>query len=98
MWKSGAAMRSFLGSELLASVMNERKHFECWTSESEGSRSFFESCNTAARAILAADAQLVWEVDAANWVQAMTLMHEHFGLEPYVPPDDADDLDLTSAS
>jgi len=80
----------------MPSTKSELKHFECWSSDSEGSRSFFESSNAAARSLLATDAKLIWETEAADWVQAMTLMHEHFGLEPYVPPDDAEELGLTS--
>ena len=70
-------------------------NFELWSSEEEGSLSFFESKDERSRRLLSPDSKLIWRVDAPSWVEAKTRLHEHMGWEPYVPPDDAAELGLT---
>jgi hypothetical protein len=50
--------------------------------------SFFPVINRSARALVEDGATLVWTVEAASWVEAMTLYHEWRGYEPYHPMDD----------
>ncbi len=69
------------------------KKYELWRSESEGSYTFFETSNDAVRSTLSEDADLVWQVEAADLAKARACMHEFLGWEPYVPSeDDAEEL------
>ena len=58
--------------------------WELWSGE--GGHSFFRENNDQARRMAQEDGYaLAWEVHAAGYVEAMTLMHEHLGYEPYQP-------------
>ena len=50
--------------------------------------SFFPISNRSAAAQVPSDARLLWTVEAASWVEAMTRYHEWRGWAPYKPMDD----------
>ena len=57
--------------------------YQAW---SDGS--FFPVVNVSARALVEADATVVWTVEAASWVEAMTRYNAWREWEPYRPMDD----------
>lgn len=61
--------------------------YELWSSEQEGSYSFFpvdESMENK-RPPLANDAKLVWVIEARSSEEANALKHKYLGWEPYIP-------------
>ncbi|QEL19956.1 hypothetical protein [Limnoglobus roseus] len=50
--------------------------------------SFFPVVNGSARAVVEAGATVVWTVQAASWVAALSRYYEWRGFEPYRPIDD----------
>jgi hypothetical protein len=49
--------------------------------------SFFPVVNRSARTLVEDGATVVWTVEAASWVEAMSRYHEWRGWEPYRPMD-----------
>ena len=50
--------------------------------------SFLPVINRSARALVEDGATIVWTIEAACWVEAMTRYYEWRGYEPYRPMDD----------
>ena len=50
--------------------------------------SFFPVSNRSAHALVPDDATVVWSVDAATWVEAVTRYYEWRGWAPYRPMGD----------
>lgn len=59
-----------------------------YQSESDSSFSFFLEGDDRSIGALAADARLIWSVEAASWEEACELKHEFLGWEPYKPMDE----------
>jgi len=63
--------------------MVETTKYELW--KEPNAYSFFPESSASARALLTADARLIWTVDARDWNEAQTKKHEFLGWEPYKP-------------
>ena len=59
-----------------------------YQSENESSYTFLLEGDEQNAATLAADARLIWSVEATSWEEAQKLKHEFLGWEPYKSMDE----------
>ncbi len=59
--------------------------YELWYSKSQNSYAFFPKGDQSNMNLLEPDAELIWQVLAESWEEAISKQHEYLGWDAYKP-------------